>query len=659
MESLPDTGNDAFTFKNLPRAAVSENQILLFRLRKNPETSTGYSLEYRLSFGEPYYAISHSWTDRTGSGDSIVVPDLAPWPLTLSPAKLGFLDWLYWVQDQEATLTEMQTYQISWFWMDLFCIDQAREDEELFSKQLQQIPQVFGDATACLAILASWPCEEAMAMPEPASTDSAHDASSDVDYDAVKDWLDEHLKRCSCPPLIDAWLTRVWTRQELLYSKSLVVLTANVWLSAQDKLSKDIWVQKPRYYTPPIVSQALNELSSCLITWATKNRQSANLFTSANIANMTRAMIRGQPIGDSFVPTDLPKASFAEWFSLNWTMILNGSIRYTTHRRDAIISQMLLVPGYQVPQRPWSMSIEAIAGDAASQFRKLLRSHQLVATIIDLDTSKAASLMGRPTIEESFNERGGLTNILHAAGTPLTIPKRFVDPERIDENGSELMVYRPSSHPMYLVLDEIDVACRTLQAAHHILGLATLWAKAADCRISWNVRACLKEIKTLLLSCESDTRSPENLLELRRALKHCLGCMTGSICFQVVTIPRQTAPWASKFYSAGEVDEVEIPRAFLATVRYEGATLGPHSILLWGNLNLGQEGEIWCLGVSTDTMLEHGIAVVAGNDHTLRPSASGALLPTDRWLEYKRIVKGSEMTDIEVFPVSKLYAVSA
>src|SRR5579862_1685421 len=145
--------------RNFIRFALKNRQTLVFKLLKAENTSTGYKLDYRLSFSEPYYAISHAWTDRTGPGDAVTVSDLAPWPITMSPAKRHLLDWLFKVQGTGTNPT-------CWFWLDLFCIDQTKQDELLFSQQLQQIPEVFGKAESCLALLASWPCDSAQLIPE-------------------------------------------------------------------------------------------------------------------------------------------------------------------------------------------------------------------------------------------------------------------------------------------------------------------------------------------------------------------------------------------------------------------------------------------------------------------------------------------------------------
>ena len=42
------------------RFALQNRQTLVFKLLKDSTTSTGYKLDYRLSFSEPYLAISHA-----------------------------------------------------------------------------------------------------------------------------------------------------------------------------------------------------------------------------------------------------------------------------------------------------------------------------------------------------------------------------------------------------------------------------------------------------------------------------------------------------------------------------------------------------------------------------------------------------------------------
>ena len=613
----------------------------MFRLRKDLETETGYRLEYRLSFAEPYYAISHSWTDRTGNGDSIIIGDLAPWPICLSPAKLALLDWLYYVQ--ESKQGDLNVYWTSWYWLDLFCIDQTREDEELFSRQLQQIPQVFHDAVGCLAILASWPCEKARSIPKDVSYTDSLDTESTEDYDAVAEWMDVHARDCSCLPFVDAWLTRVWTRQELLYSQKVLLVTANIWLSHYDPTSV-VWTRDPQHYIPPSIKDGLRELSSCLFVWATRNGLPIRYYGPAMIASMARALIKGEIIELTVATVDgyspLQDVALSEWFAFNWSMLLNGSIRYPSHRRDAIISQMLLLPGYQVPDKVWSMSLEAIAANANSQFRRLLQVYQLVATTMTLESGQGLSVIGDPIISTSF-DHGGLTDVLHAVGAPTVLPRQFQGKDMNQELTSGLMTYALDGRPRYKVIDELDIDGRTQEVAYHLLSLQTLWAMAADCRTSWNVRDCLTEIQTLLSDSKSDS-SFEKLLELKRALKHCLGRITNSVPFRVMTIHKRTASNFSRAYDPDEVDDLHFPGALIVMITYQGNLTAPHTNVIFGNPNLAQEGEIWGLGADLGTKLEHGIAVKLEEDGNAKPVACGALMPTEQERWYRRIVKGFE-----------------
>ena len=636
-----DTDAQRSSLKSLPRAALDAHQILLFRLRKDLETETGYRLEYRLSFAEPYYAISHSWTDRTGNGDSIIIVDLAPWPICLSPAKLALLDWLYYVQ--ESKQGDLDAYWTSWYWLDLFCIDQTREDEELFSRQLQQIPQVFHDAVGCLAILASWPCEKARSIPKNVSYTDSLDIESTEDYDAVAEWMDVHARDCSCLPFVDAWFTRVWTRQELLYSRKVLLVTANIWLSHYDPTSV-VWTRDPQHYIPPSIKDGLRELSSCLFVWATRMRLPIKYYGPAMIASMARALIKGEIIELTVATVDgyspLQDVALSEWFAFNWSMLLNGSIRYTSHRRDAIISQMLLLPGYQVPDKVWSMTLEAIAANANSQFRRLLKVYQLVATTMTLESGQGQSVIGNPIISTSF-DHGGLTDVLHAVGTPTVLPIQFQGKDMDQELTSGLMAYVLDGRPRYTVIEELDIDGRTQEVAHHLLSLQTLWAMAADCRTSWNVRDCLTEIQTLLSDSKLDS-SFEKLLDLKRALKHCLGRITNSVPFRVMTIHKRTASNFSRAYDPDEVDDLHFPGALIVMITYQGNLTAPHTNVIFGNPNLAQEGEIWGLGADLGTKLEHGIAVKLEEDGRAKPVACGALMPTEQERSYRRIVKGFE-----------------
>jgi hypothetical protein len=599
------------------RFALQNRQTLVFKLVKDGTTSTGYKLDYRLSFSEPYLAISHAWTDRSGAGDTITVSDLAPWPITMSPAKRHLLDWLFKVQGTGGDWT-------SWFWLDLFCIDQTKQDELLFSQQLQQIPEVFGNAKSCLALLASWPCESAQLIPEFPRDDD----TEDVRYDFAIDWLREHTATCSCPALLDAWLTRVWARQEVLYSKNLMMVTANVWLADTPANPTDVWTAKPAPYISPRSTDGVRELASCLITWCTRYGFSTNLFSSSVIADVVRLLIKGDIVNcPLFNPEDsLSSPNFSvsfnpDWFAFNWDIILNGSIRYTSHVRDAILSQMLLLPGYQVPETPWSLPLQDLMVESCRQYRQLLGRYQLVPMVLETCATKPGPSRLAPMLSRSL-ECAPLCDILLSVGSPCTFPRAMADSTHTGIPKAYLAGYEIEDSPIYRVLQILDIEQDPHQAAEFFGTMKPLWSEAAHCRTSWNIRGCLDDIAS---EANSEIEDPHML---KMALKHCVGRLIHTTSFSRVNINLQRHP--EKPYSPTEIDELALPPLRAVRISHREARIPPYTNLLFGELEVGEEGVIWGLGIDKGTKLEFGLAAEEEADGLLRVRASGALMPTVR-----------------------------
>jgi hypothetical protein len=598
------------------RSALENRQTLIFRLRKDEKTSTGYKLNYRLSFSEPYLAISHAWTDRSGPGDSITVSDLAPWPITMSPAKRHLLDWLFKIQGAGGDWT-------SWFWLDLFCIDQTRQDELLFSQQLQQIPEVFGNARSCLALLASWPCESAQLVLEFPEGDT-----EDAKYHFANDWLGKHTATCSCPAILDAWLTRVWARQEVLYSKNLMIVTANVWLADTSTALRDMYTDKPVFYTPPNPTDGVRELASCLITWSTRYGFKTDLFSSSVIADVVRRLIRGDivkcpllDLEDTSYPQDFTASFRPDWFAFNWDIILNGSIRLTSHVRDAILSQMLLLPGYQVPKTPWSLPLQALMVESCKQYRQLLGRYQLVPMIFDTGATQQGPRFLAPMLSPSL-ESAPLCDLLLSVGSPCTFPRGIVDDTHAEIPEASLVGYQVDDGPLYRVLQILDIEQDPHQAAEFFGTMKPLWSEAAHCRTSWNMRDCLDEIAG---EANSDAKDPHML---KMALKHCVGRLIHTTAFSRVTNDPKNNH--EKPYSSAEIDELALPPLRAVQISHRNAKISPYTNLLFGELELGEEGVIWGLGIDKGTKLEFGLAAEEEDDGSLRIRASGALMPTVR-----------------------------
>jgi hypothetical protein len=602
--------------RNFIRYALKNRQTLVFKLIKDENASTGYKLDYRLSFSEPYLAISHAWTDRTGPGDAITVSDLTPWPITMSPAKRRLLDWLFKIQNAGGKWT-------SWFWLDLFCIDQTKQDELLFSQQLQQIPEIFNKARSCLALLASWPCKSAQHVPE-----FIEDDTEDSKYDFACNWLREHTATCSCPALMDAWLTRVWARQELLYSKGVMLVTANVWLAHASEDLEHIWTAKPEYYIAPKPTDGVRELASCLITWYTRYGFTPDYLPSSVIADDVRLLIKGEVVTYSLYnpedlspPKDFPPKCRPEWFAFNWDIILNGSLRYTSHVRDAILSQMLLLPGYQVPGTPWSLPLQELMADSSKQYRQLLQRFQLVPMVLDTyKTQRGASRLA-PAVSRSL-ECASLCDILLSVESPCTLPRGTIDDTHAEIPQASFVGYEIDDGPSYRVLKILDIEQDPYPAAEFFGTMKTLWSEAANCRTSWNIRECFDEVTG---AANSGIEDPHML---KMALKHCVGRLIHTTAFGRVHINSHRT--LEKPYSSAEIDELALPPLRAVEISHRNATIPPYANLLFGDLELGEEGMIWGLGIDKGTKLEFGLAAEEMADGSLQVRASGALMPTVR-----------------------------
>jgi hypothetical protein len=112
----------------------------------------------------------------------------------------------------------------SWFWMDLFCIDQDDSPSNSISiaDQLLAIPQVY-KSSRCVKVLLEYPiCEgwHAAAL----RVLSAQREGESVNVDVFKGEEIAHSRRCPHLLCFDPWFERLWTRQEGLYGASLDIV---------------------------------------------------------------------------------------------------------------------------------------------------------------------------------------------------------------------------------------------------------------------------------------------------------------------------------------------------------------------------------------------------------------------------------------------------
>ena len=134
----------------------------------------------------------------------------------MSPAEPHLFDWLYATQRQVPTTC---------FWLDLLCIDQSWEDEAFSASQLQLIPAIFGVSGGIGVDVV-----RGRAVVGGGAGGSHVGSGGERAWKGLLGWMEAHGEVCACSPLTDAWMTRVWTRQELLYSKRIVFYSALEWV---------------------------------------------------------------------------------------------------------------------------------------------------------------------------------------------------------------------------------------------------------------------------------------------------------------------------------------------------------------------------------------------------------------------------------------------
>ena len=361
------------------------------------------------------------------------------------------------------------------------------------------------------------------------------DDGEDVHYDFVENWLKQHTASCPCPALMDAWLTRVWTRQEVLYSRHVLLVTANVWLVQTCQSDSDVWVTTPEFYEAPRATDGVRDLSSCLVTWCARYGLESSFSSPHVLADFLRQLIKGEPVSCSLL--DLPEATapFAilrDWFASNWSMIVNASIRITTHVRDAILSQMLLLPGYRVPKKPWSMPLQDLMVESCGQYQRLLEGYQLVPmvfeSLISSQQSPTTSTLA-PIISPSI-QNATLSDILLSVGSPCTCPLGVFNTHDPQSPILPFSAYEISDHPTCQIHDILDINDEPLLAAEFILTLRDIWSQAADCKPPWNMRECLDDIDRELFTLKPNLQI-YHLTSLKSSLLHFIARLTHTTSF--------------------------------------------------------------------------------------------------------------------------------
>ncbi|KAI2478899.1 HET multi-domain protein [Pyrenophora tritici-repentis] len=184
-------------------------RIYLCQVRERTDGSLYIERNREASTEHDYIAISHVW----GSPDTIqaVKVDGIDEPVSLSPGKFDIL----------TILRRPDVCGDTWFWMDLFCLDQSPNATIPMSDQLASIPTIY-KRSRCVKVLIESPiCRDWTATVAQADT-------RQTDPDTFEELELHHARKCRLMLFADPWFDRLWTRQEGLYAMKLQTVLLNL-----------------------------------------------------------------------------------------------------------------------------------------------------------------------------------------------------------------------------------------------------------------------------------------------------------------------------------------------------------------------------------------------------------------------------------------------
>ncbi|KAF9264209.1 hypothetical protein L218DRAFT_998940 [Marasmius fiardii PR-910] len=182
--------------------------IYLVRISERSDGSLFVERKPNATTNDHYIAISHVW----GTPETIQPTYIDGVGIVqLSPGKKDIL----------SILRRENVCGDKWFWMDLFCIDQADGALISIADQLMAIPSIY-KSSQCVKVLIETPvCENWQ------NQVSEIISSGSVDTELFEEQELKHARKCPHMLFSDPWFERLWTRQEGLYGLVLEVVVLN------------------------------------------------------------------------------------------------------------------------------------------------------------------------------------------------------------------------------------------------------------------------------------------------------------------------------------------------------------------------------------------------------------------------------------------------
>jgi len=384
---------------------------------------------------DSYIAISHVWGD----------------PATITPTQVDGAGKVELSPCKRDILSILKIEEIcgdSWFWMDLFCIDQSPHATITISDQLMAIPNIY-KSSQCVKILIEYPvCTAWQFM----ASRVAEDGVRDVEIFNEEEL--RHSRKCPNLLILDPWFDRLWTRQEGLYAMKIQVVTLNPVNCTRFATSLS---QRDRWVTAGEASLKRNAVDAFITDKLAYHGISTNQETIGfrfylDLVYGHRVDVRsyGGVVG--------PHCNYSP-FGEAWR-----SGRQTTKTRDYVLAIFPDVEGYRAPPNARRLSFEQLLLDAFEQVVRHGQKFYFVSKV-----SKGMMMAVCPPESKKPWIIDAPTNITEAFDSFLVLKASVIDSPDVGHRDARVFVVAHS-----VGLEPIDFSREALP------DLVKLWESTAD-----------------------------------------------------------------------------------------------------------------------------------------------------------------------------------
>ncbi|THU81971.1 hypothetical protein K435DRAFT_766928 [Dendrothele bispora CBS 962.96] len=315
--------------------------IYLVRVSERPDKSLFIERKPNATTNDDYIAISHVW----GTPETIQATEVdgVPGTVWLSPGKKDILS----ILRRESICGD------SWFWMDLFCIDQTQDASISIADQLMAIPAIY-KSSRCVKVLIETPvCDGWQTQASRVILDSTMDA------DLFAEEETRHARKCPHMLFCDPWFERLWTRQEGLYGSVLEVIILNPVtcsrLQTAPRTGKDGWIAEGAAPAKRTVAKFF--FSDKIAYHGIPDSEAQRIQFPFYLDFVYRHRIEVKKYGGQIGPAPSYSPITEAW----------RSNRITTKPRDYVLAVFPDIAGYQVPVNARKMPFHELITDALGQ----------------------------------------------------------------------------------------------------------------------------------------------------------------------------------------------------------------------------------------------------------------------------------------------------